>query len=163
MEGRKTGFPPVFDGESKILILGSFPSVKSREEGFYYGNPRNRFWGIVCSFFGEEIPKDVEGKRAFLHRRQIALWDMVTSCEIEGSRDESIQQEEIGDVDELLKKAPIKVVFCNGQTAYKLCMSHSKEAAKRAKLLPSTSPRNAGCKGVKESWHDALREFYQKG
>ena len=84
---RKFGFAPIFDKDSKLLILGSFPSVKSREIDFYYGNKQNKFWKTICGYFEEEIPESVEGKKAFLKRRKIALWDMVSSCEIQGSQD----------------------------------------------------------------------------
>ena len=96
-DGRvKIGFPPVYDTHSEVLILGSFPSVKSREISFYYGNKQNRFWKTVCAFFGEDVPDSVEGKKAFLLRRKIALWDMVTECEIVGSADASIQNAKTG-------------------------------------------------------------------
>ena len=83
--------PPVYDEDSKVLILGSFPSVKSREEGFFYGHPQNRFWRVVSSVFDEDMPQTTEEKRAFLLRRNIALWDVIASCEIEGSSDASIK------------------------------------------------------------------------
>ena len=88
---RKIGFAPVFDGNSRVLILGSFPSVKSREIDFYYGHKQNRFWKMLCGYFGEEIPETTDGKREFLNRNKIALWDMVVSCEIKGSADASVK------------------------------------------------------------------------
>ena len=88
---RKAGFEPVFDERSRLLILGSFPSVKSRKVQFYYGNKQNRFWKTVCGFFGEEIPESGVGKKAFALRKRIALWDMVTECEIEGSADADLK------------------------------------------------------------------------
>ncbi len=89
---RKIGFAPIFDENSRVLILGSFPSVKSREIDFYYGNKQNRFWKMLCGFFQEEIPSTQEEKIEFLLRRNVALWDMVMSCEIEGSSDASIKK-----------------------------------------------------------------------
>ena len=89
---RIQGFSPCFDGASVLLILGSFPSVKSRQEGFYYGNPQNKFWKTVCAYFGEGVPGDVAAKKDFLFRRKIALWDVVISCEIDGSKDASIKE-----------------------------------------------------------------------
>ena len=77
--GRKNGFAPVFDEDSRVLILGSFPSVKSREIDFYYGHKQNRFWKMICGYFDEEIPETVAGKKSFLQRNKIALWDMVIS------------------------------------------------------------------------------------
>ncbi|MFR1983937.1 MAG: hypothetical protein ACLS4Z_09665 [Christensenellaceae bacterium] len=89
-ELRKAGFEPVFDKESRLLVLGSFPSVKSRKIQFYYGNKQNRFWKTVCNFFGEEIPESTEGKGISVQKK-IALWDMVTECEIEGSADSAVK------------------------------------------------------------------------
>ena len=166
---RIEGFGPVFDGNSRVLILGSFPSVKSRAEGFYYGNPQNRFWRTVCGFFGEEPPLTVEEKRAFLLRRGIALWDVVQSCEIVGSADASITAPAVADIPRVARREiPI---LCNGATAYRLLTEHFPELAPRAQRLPSTSPANP--RFSYEVWHAALaqavaagptaREFSQKG
>lgn len=155
---RFTGFAPVFDERSRVLILGSFPSVKSREEGFYYANPHNRFWKIVSSFFGEEIPSGTEKRREFLLRNRIALWDMVSSCEVDGSRDESIRGEELARVSDLLSRLNGARVLCNGHTAYRLFCRECPE--KKALLLPSTSPRNAARKDTEEVWHRALAEVF---
>lgn len=116
MSGRIEGFAPCADAESRLLILGSFPSVKSRAEGFYYGNPHNRFWKTVCAFFGEGVPADVAGKRGFLARRHIALWDVVLSCEIQGSADASIRDEELADVAGLIAGSKIRAVFAMGSS-----------------------------------------------
>ena len=102
------GFPPVYDERSRVLILGSFPSVKSREISFYYGNKQNRFWKMICAFFKETIPETVDGKRDFLLRNKIALWDMATACEIEGSADASIKNAQIADLNEIFKSAKIE-------------------------------------------------------
>ena len=166
---RIEGFEPVFDGNSRVLVLGSFPSVKSRAEGFYYGNPQNRFWRAVCGFFGEEPPLTVGKKREFLLRRGIALWDVVESCEIVGSADASISAPALADIPRVAKgDMPI---LCNGATAYRLLTGNFPELAPRARKLPSTSPANP--RFSYETWHIALagifaggaeeREFPQKG
>ena len=98
----KRGFEPVYDKDSKLLILGSFPSVKSRQIEFYYGNKQNKFWKTVCGFFGEDVPGDTEGKKQFLYRRNIALWDIVTECEIVGSQDSTIKNFKTADIEKLL-------------------------------------------------------------
>ncbi len=158
---RIEGFPPVFDGNSRVLILGSFPSVKSRREGFYYGNPQNRFWRTVCAFFGEEPPASVAEKRAFLLRRGVALWDVVSSCEIVGSADASIREEQLADVPSLLTGG-ICAVLCNGATAYSLFCAHFPDFAPMAERLPSTSPANPRFSA--EAWNAALgRAFGGEG
>ena len=136
--------PPVYSAESRVLILGSFPSVKSRETGFFYGHPQNRFWSVVSSLFGEDAPKTVDEKKAFLLRRRIALWDVIRSCEIEGSSDASIKDVVPNDLSVILNSAPIKAIFVNGGTALKYYNRFSLPATGRAAvLLPSTSPANA--------------------
>ena len=107
------GFAPVFDENSRVLILGSFPSVKSRETGFYYGNPQNKFWRTLGAFFHEEPPKDPEGRRAYVLKHGAALWDVVLSCTIEGSSDASIQGETVADVASLVKGSKIRRILCN--------------------------------------------------
>ena len=94
---------PVYDKDSRVLILGSFPSVKSREEGFFYGHPRNRFWRVTSSVFGEDLPLTTSEKKAFLIRNHIALWDVIGSCEIEGSSDSSIRNVTVNDISKILK------------------------------------------------------------
>ena len=120
--GRKIGFAPVFDKDSRVLILGSFPSVKSREIDFYYGHKQNRFWKMLCGYFGEEIPTTVKEKKEFLARRNIALWDMVISCEIDGSADASVRNAEIVDLQEILRHAKIEKIsgFLQGKNVYYL-------------------------------------------
>ena len=155
---RAAGFPPVYDGESRLLVLGSFPSVMSRKTAFYYGNPQNRFWRTVCGFFGEEVPQDVAGKREFLLRRHIALWDAVTSCEIAGSSDASIRKEEIADIPALLLKSGAAAIFCNGSKAYALLKEHFPQLLGMARLLPSTSPANPRFSA--QVWYGALGEVF---
>ncbi len=163
MNGRETGFQPVFDEKSEVLVLGSFPSVMSRAVGFYYGNPRNAFWRMLGGFFGEQVPDSVEGKRAFVLSKHLALWDVVASCEITGSRDESIRKEEIANVSEIVKSSSIRLILCNGQKAFGLLKKNEPNLLPIAKAMPSTSPRNAG-KDVVPAWHKALSEgFFKKG
>ena len=139
---RKIGFAPVFDKDSRILILGSFPSVKSREIDFYYGPKQNRFWKMLCGYFNEEIPESVEGKKAFLKRRKIALWDMVVSCEIEGSADASVKNAETADLNVVLKSANIKKILLNGTLSYDLFVQSYENLPIPYQKMPSTSPAN---------------------
>ena len=135
---------PVFDKDSRVLILGSFPSVRSREEGFFYGHPQNRFWKVTARVFGEEVPQTVDEKKAFLLRNHIALWDVIGSCDIEGSSDASIRNAEVNDISLILKTAGIKAVFLNGKKAYSLYQKYMYPLVKREGIcLPSTSPANA--------------------
>lgn len=151
---RKTGFAPVFDGESRVLILGSFPSVKSRRIEFYYGNKQNRFWSMLCGYFGETVPETTAGKRDFLARRKIALWDMVVACEIEGSADASVKNAETADLNEILKKAPIEKVLLNGRLAYELFINRYADIPIPYQKMPSTSPANP--RYQKEVWTKEL-------
>ncbi len=152
------GFSPVYDGESRLLILGSFPSVKSREVGFYYGNPQNRFWKTICGFFSEQIPASIEEKREFLLRRKIALWDVVLSCEIVGSSDTSIRGEVVADVPALFKESKIERIFCNGKKSYSLLCEHFPEFIERTTLLPSTSPANPRFSA--DVWKEELEKVF---
>lgn len=135
---------PVFDARSKILILGSFPSVKSREIGFFYGHPQNRFWRVLSALFEEELPQSTEEKRALLLRHGIALWDVLASCQINGSSDASIKNAEANDLTPILKNASIEKIYTNGKTATAL---YRRYVLKKTGLdcipLPSTSPANA--------------------
>lgn len=138
--------PPVFDGNSRVLVLGSFPSVKSREARFFYHHPQNRFWRLLASLFGEETPDGVEEKKAFLLRHGVAVWDVIASCEITCSSDSSIKNVVPNDISRILKSAPIRQIFCNGATSYNLyrryCLASTGMDAVK---LPSTSPANAAC------------------
>ena len=135
---------PVFDKDSRVLILGSFPSVKSREEGFFYGHPQNRFWKVTAGVFGEKVPQTIEEKKAFLLRNHIALWDVIGSCDIEGSSDASIRNATVNDISLILKTAQIKAVFLNGKKAFSLYQKYMYPEVKREGIcLPSTSPANA--------------------
>ena len=157
---RAAGFAPVFDERSELLILGSFPSVLSRRVDFYYGNPQNRFWGMLCGFFGESIPPDTAGKRAFLQRRHIALWDIVTECDVVGSADASIRGECIADLPALFGACPLRAVFCNGSKSYALTVKHFPQYTDMVRLLPSTSPANPRYR--KEAWEAALADVFPR-
>ena len=135
---------PVFDKDSRILILGSFPSVKSREEGFFYGHPQNRFWRVTAGVFGEEPPTSVDEKKSFLLRNHIALWDVIGSCEIDGSSDSSIRNVTVNDLSVILGTADIQEIFLNGKKADQLYRKYLFSVVKRDGIcLPSTSPANA--------------------
>ncbi len=135
---------PVFDKRSKILILGSFPSRKSREQKFFYGHPQNRFWQVVATVLGQGTPKTVDEKTKFLLLNNIAVWDVIASCDITGSSDSSIKNVVVNDLREILSVADIKQIFVNGKTAEKYYnMYIKKEIDREAVCLPSTSPANA--------------------
>jgi len=151
----KCGFEPIFDENCNILILGSFPSVKSRAERFYYGNKQNRFWKTLSSAFDEQLPISIEEKIAFVLHHNIALWDIVQSCEIEGSLDTAIKYPQIADIQSLINKAPIKQIICNGKTAYSLFIKNFKNLSHLALCLPSTSPANT--RFDESLWFDALQ------
>ncbi|MBR4670364.1 MAG: DNA-deoxyinosine glycosylase [Butyrivibrio sp.] len=147
--------PPLFDKDSRVLILGSFPSVKSREAQFFYGHPQNRFWKVIAEIFGEDVPKTVPEKKALLTRNKIALWDVIHSCEITGSSDSSIKNVTANDLTKILEKADIKAIYVNGKTAEKYYKKYIEDVIGReAVCLPSTSPANAAWKVDKlvEAW-----------
>ena len=137
-------FPPLYDSRSEILILGSFPSVKSRELRFFYGHPQNRFWRVTAAVFGCEVPQTIEEKRAFLLSHHVALWDVIASCEITGSSDSSIRNVQPNDLTPILAAANIRQIYVNGGTAAKYYDKYQKPVLLReAVRLPSTSPANA--------------------
>lgn len=136
--------PPVFDKDSEVLILGSFPSVKSRKSEFFYGHPQNRFWKVTAAVFGCDAPKTTEEKKAFLLKNHIALWDVVGSCEIEGSADSTIKNVVPNDIEMILSTADIRQIFVNGKTGEKYYKKYIQPKINRAAVcLPSTSPANA--------------------
>ena len=140
----KHPIPPVYDENSEILILGSFPSVKSREQGFFYGHPQNRFWRVVSAVFGCSVPVTVDEKVKFLLENRIAVWDVIGSCEITGSSDSSIKDVVPNDLSRILDKTDIKKIFLNGRTAEKYYRKYAADSVKlEAVCLPSTSPANA--------------------
>ena len=135
---------PVFNTDSRILILGSFPSVKSRENNFYYGHKQNRFWKLLAKLCEEETPQTVEEKTAMLLRHHIAIWDVIQSCDIKGSSDSSIRNVVPNDLSEILQTASIQQIFTNGGTAYRLYKKYCfPQTQQKAICLPSTSPANA--------------------
>ena len=136
--------PPLYDENSKILILGSFPSVKSRETAFFYGHPQNRFWRTLAGVLSETVPKTVEEKKDFLHRNHIAVWDVIGSCEIIGSSDSSIRNVVPNDIAVILHGADIRQIYCNGAKSHEyFCRYQEKKFGRKAVKLPSTSPANA--------------------
>lgn len=140
-------FPPLYDENSKVLILGSFPSVKSREQMFFYGHPQNRFWRVIAAVTGEETPVTIEEKSRLLHKNHIALWDVIATCDITGSSDSSIKNAIANDLTVILESADIKQIFVNGKTAEKYYNKYIRDKTGReAVCLPSTSPANAGWK-----------------
>jgi len=135
---------PVYDKNSKILILGSFPSVKSREANFFYGHPQNRFWKVLAAVFKVEVPVTMEEKRTFLLAHGVAVWDVIKSCDIVGSSDSSIKNVVPNDLREILNNADIRQIFVNGKTAEQYYKKYiEKEIGRKAICLPSTSPANA--------------------
>lgn len=136
-------FPPVCDEDSRILILGTFPSPKSRQVNFYYGHPQNRFWRILPELFSETLMSDIEEKKVFLHRHHIALWDVLASCEIKGAEDASIRREVPNNLSSLLSGSRIRAVFTNGQKASLLYRKYFGDSLPVTWInLPSTSPAN---------------------
>lgn len=139
-------FPALYAPDSRILILGSFPSVKSREQQFFYGHPQNRFWRVLSALLGVGTPETVEEKRAFLLANRIALWDVIASCDIVGSSDASIRNAVPNDLTPILKTASVRQIFTNGKTAHRLYRKYVYPLTGREDtVLPSTSPANAGC------------------
>ena len=149
-------FPPVWDSHSRVLVLGSFPSVRSRETGFYYGHPQNRFWPLLSRLFEEPLPLTIPQRRELALRHGIALWDVIESCEITGSSDASIRNAAANDVAGLLRKTNISRIVCNGRRAHELYQRHCQKATgMEALCLPSTSAANA-------AWNlDRLWEAWQ--
>lgn len=136
-------FLPVYNSESKIFILGSIPSPKSRELGFYYGHPQNKFWKVLSKIFDQEIKNDIDSKEEFLLKNKIALWDVINSCKIIGASDTSICDVKVNDINMIISKTKIKTVFTTGKKAYNLYMKYCYPDTKiKAIYLPSTSPAN---------------------
>lgn len=137
-------FAPVYDKNSKILILGTFPSVKSRETSFYYGHPQNRFWKVLAALMESPVPVSIEEKKKFLLKHNIAVWDVIESCEIIGSSDSSIRNVVPADISRVLDDSSIQKIYANGGTAKKLYEKYvMKRTGKEIIGLPSTSPANA--------------------
>lgn len=135
---------PVYDSDSRILILGSFPSVKSREQKFFYGHPQNRFWKVTAGVFGVDVPATIEDKRIFLLKNHIAVWDVIASCDIIGSSDSSIRNVVPTQLNRILQNSRVERIFCNGKTSLKMFEKYQeKQLGMKAVGLPSTSPANA--------------------
>lgn len=138
--------PPVYDQNSRVLFLGTMPSPKSRETGFYYAHPRNRFWTVLARILEEPVPAGTAQRREFCLRHHIALWDVLASCVISGASDGSIREPKANPVEKILQFAPVEAVFTTGRKAYDLynrfCLPRT---GKKAFLLPSTSPANCAC------------------
>lgn len=136
--------PPLFDAQSETLILGSFPSVKSREAAFFYGHPQNRFWGVIAAVFESEMPKTIEEKKQLVLKNNIALWDVIAQCEIEGSADSTISNVTANDLSVILQNSKVERIFVNGKTAEKYYNKYTyPKTGIKAICLPSTSPANA--------------------
>ncbi|MBQ2973682.1 MAG: DNA-deoxyinosine glycosylase [Clostridia bacterium] len=136
--------PPLFNEESKTLILGSFPSVKSREAAFFYGNPQNRFWAVIAEIYGYEKPQTVEEKKKLVLENKLAMWDVIQSCEIEGSADSTISNVTANDLSIILENSNVDRIFVNGKTAEKYYKKYTyPKTGIKAFCLPSTSPANA--------------------
>ncbi len=150
---------PVYDNESRILILGSFPSVKSREQRFFYGHKQNRFWKVLANVVNDKLPESIEEKRAFLLKHHIAVWDVIESCTITGSSDSTIKDVKVNDLSHILQTADISHIYANGNKAYELYMKYTYPKTKREIIkLPSTSPANAGysLEGLVKIWGEML-------
>lgn len=155
-------FKPIYNKESKILILGSFPSVKSREVCFYYGHPQNRFWKIIANIFNENIPTTVDEKKELLIIHDIAIWDTIKSCRINASSDSSIKDAIPNDIETIIRNSSIKAIFCNGNTSYKIFMKYFKDKINLPIFcLPSSSPANAkfSLQDLTNIWSEEIENY----
>lgn len=153
----KHTIPPIFDENSRILILGSFPSVQSRAGCFFYHHPQNRFWRVIAAVCGEAVPQTIEEKREMLLRNGIALWDVIASCEVTGSSDASIKNAQPNDLSKILRETQVARIFTNGKTAHKLYVRYFAEKISLPEaVLPSTSPANAAwnLERLVEAWRE---------
>ena len=149
-------FGPYINKDSKVLILGSIPSVKSRELGFYYMHPQNRFWKIISDLFNDEFPKTINDKKEFLKRHHIALWDVLEGCDIKGSSDNSIKNPKVNDIKKLISGTEVKYIFVTGKKALELYNRYCYENVLiKAIYLPSTSGANCAVS------YDMLKEKYK--
>lgn len=158
-------FDPVYDGNSRILILGSFPSVKSREQGFYYGHPQNRFWKVLAGILRVEEPRSVSEKKKMLIEHYIAVYDVIESCEIEGSSDSSIRNVTPADIRHIIVRSGIEVVFTNGRLAGKLYKKYQAADMDLPMIeLPSTSPANAAfsLERLIRIWGDSMMAYMEE-
>lgn len=152
---------PVFDRNSKILILGTFPSIKSRESGFFYGHPQNRFWRVLARICGSACPVSIDEKKQMLLNNHIALWDVINTCDIAGSADSTIVNVMPNDLSVIRNTANIQQIFVNGKKAEELYKKFlEKQTGIKAICLPSTSPANASWSEDRlvDSW-SVIKEF----
>jgi len=167
MDGKQTlhhPIAPVYDAHSRVLLLGSFPSPKSRAQGFYYMHPQNRFWRVLAALFEAEIPQDIPAKKQFLLANHIALWDVLARCDIRGAADGSIENPVPNNLNQILQKAGIRAVFTTGQKAFFLYEKHCRPKTGRAAIcLPSTSSANCRLpyEGLLEAYQAAILPFLQ--
>ena len=160
------GLPPVCGAQASALILGSFPSPKSREQGFFYGHPQNRFWPLLADLTGAPVPawEDIEAKKRIITQNGLALWDVIRCCSIRGASDASIREVEPNDVPALIRALGVRAVFCNGAAAARLYARYLQPATGiPAVRLPSTSPANAACspQALRRAWGAALAPYLQ--
>ena len=158
-------FEPVFNRESKILILGTLPSVKSREQHFYYGHPQNRFWKVLANITGEAVPSSISEKKELLLTHHIAIWDVIKSCEIIGSSDSSIRDVTPADIRLILDDSDVSAIFGNGAKACELYNKYTLANTGRSiHKLPSTSPANAAWSFARltDEWKKSLLPFLEK-
>ena len=140
----KHTFDPVYDAESSILILGSFPSVKSRENNFFYGHPQNRFWKVMANILEWEVPTTIEEKKNMLLSNHVAVWDVIARSSIQGSSDTSIKDVVVNDFSKILQNSKVERIYVNGGKAYELYHKYAEKVTGiKAIKLPSTSPANA--------------------
>ncbi len=153
-------FEPVFDADSRILILGSFPSVKSRENHFFYGHPQNRFWKVMANVLGRKVPVTTEEKKEMLLSNHVAVWDVIASCSIQGSSDTSIKDVVVNDFSRILDHSKVERIYVNGGKAYELYVKYAEKATGiKAIKLPSTSPANAAWSldRLTDAWRELIR------
>ena len=137
-------FEPLYDENSRVLILGSFPSVKSREQLFFYGHPQNRFWKVIAALYQQDVPVTIPEKKELILKHGLALWDSIASCEITGSSDASIREVRANDLNIILSRSPIHRIYCNGKTSWQQYEKLIRpQTGREAVCLPSTSPANA--------------------
>lgn len=156
----KHTFDPVFDEQSKILILGSFPSVKSRENQFFYGHPQNRFWKVMANVLNWDVPTTIDEKREMLLLNRVAVWDVIASCSIMGSSDTSIKDVVVNDFSRILENSKVERIYVNGGKAYELYHKYAEKATGiKAVKLPSTSPANAAwsLEKLTKAWKEAIK------
>ena len=157
-------FAPVYSERSRALILGTWPSPKSREMAFYYGHPQNRFWPMMAALTGEPVParEDIEAKKGIILRHGLALWDTIGACDIKGASDASIRNAVPNDVAALIQKLGVRAVFCNGAASGRIYAKYAEPLTHLpAAVLPSTSPANAACRPetLREVWGEALKDY----